>query len=235
MSDKTVAVMQPYLFPYLGYFQLIAAADIFVFYDDVDFITRGWVNRNRILINDSPSYFTVSCSNASQNTKIKDVRISNAWRPGKMIKKIRLAYANAREFDSVFPVVKRVIEEAGQQISTVAQNSVCEVASYLDMDVDFHRSSDLPADESLGRADRLIEISKHFEANTYINMEGGKTLYDKSYFASKGIALHFLEPSLPGYDQRKAEGFEPGLSIIDVMMNLSKEETQTMLQEFQLT
>ena len=152
-----------------------------------------------------------------------------------MIKKIRLTYANAREFDSVFPLVKRVIEEAGQQISTVAQNSVCEVASYLDMDVDFHRSSDLPVDESLGRADRLIEITKHFEANTYINMEGGKTLYDKSYFASKGIALHFLEPSLPHYDQRKAEGFEPGLSIIDVMMNVSKEETQTMLQEFQLT
>lgn len=98
------------------------------------------------------------------------------------------------------------------------------------MDVDFHRSSDLPVDESLGRADRLIEITKHFEANTYINMEGGKTLYDKSYFASKGIALHFLEPSLPHYDQRKAETFVPGLSIVDVAMNVRKGRLSEMLR-----
>lgn len=235
MSEKTVAVMQPYLFPYLGYFQLIAVADLFVFYDDVDFITQGWINRNRILINDKPSYFTVPCRNVSQNRKIKEVIISNNWRRDKILKKISLTYANSSEFDAFFPVIKKVIEDSGQYISTLAQDSVIEVASYLDMDVDFHCSSDLPVPESIGRAERLIEITKHFGAKTYINMEGGKALYDKSYFASKGVALQFLEPSLLPYQQFNAEVFEPGLSIIDVIMNVPKSEVRTMLQEFQLT
>ena len=152
-----------------------------------------------------------------------------------MIKKIRLTYANASEFDSVFPVIKEVIEESGEQISTLAQDSVRKLAKYLDMEIDFQRSSDLPVSESLGRAERLIEITKHFGANTYINMEGGKKLYDKSSFASKGLELQFLEPSLPRYDQRKAEGFEPGLSIIDVAMNVPKEKMRRLLMAYTLS
>jgi hypothetical protein len=233
---ERVAVMQPYLFPYIGYFQLISAVDKFVFYDDVDFITRGWINRNRILINDEPDIFTVSCKNASQNERINDVLISDHWRPDKLLKKVRLTYANADQYEAAFPIVKGVIEDAGDQISALAEDSVRRVSEYLGLDVDFYRSSDLPVDQSHGRAERLIELTKHFGASTYVNMEGGKDLYEKPDFADQGIALHFLSPELPEYEQYTAEDgtFHPGLSIIDVMMNVSRTEIRSMLESYEL-
>ncbi len=236
VDANTVAIMQPYLFPYLGYFQLIREADVFVFYDDVDFITRGWINRNKILINDEADIFTIPCSNTSQNEKINDVLISNHWRRGKLLKKIRLTYSNAAQFDAAFPTVETVIEEAGDQISVFAANSVQQVAKYLNLDVDFYRSSNLPVDQSLGRAERLIELTKHFGASTYVNMEGGKDLYDKTTFADRGITLHFLSPNLPEYEQYTAEDgtFHAGLSIIDVMMNVETSRIREMLDTYQL-
>lgn len=236
VDGKTVAVMQPYLFPYLGYFQLIRESDVFVFYDDVDFITRGWINRNKILINDEEDIFTIPCSNASQNEKIEDVLISNHWRPDKIIKKIRLTYANADQFDAALPIVETVVKEHGDQISVLAENSVLQVAEYLNLDVDFYRSSDLPVDQSLGRAERLIELTKHFGASNYVNMEGGQNLYEKPNFANQGVALHFLSASLPEYEQYTAEDdtFYPGLSIIDVMMNVEKRQIIDMVSEYNL-
>jgi hypothetical protein len=236
IADKTVAVMQPYLFPYLGYFQLIDASDVFVFYNDVDFITQGWINRNRILVNGKPNLFTVPCSNASQNEKIEDVLVSSHWRRYKLLKKIRLTYSNADEFDRVFPLIEGIIQDAGDRISALAEASVRQVSEYLDLDVDFYRSSDLPVDHSLGRATRLIELTKHFDASTYVNMEGGKELYEKSYFADRGVTLNFLIPNLPEYTQYTADddSFHPGLSIIDVMMNVDPEKIQSMLKSYQI-
>lgn len=236
MDEKTVAVMQPYLFPYLGYFQLLREANVFVFYDDVDFIKQGWVNRNKILINNSPNLFTVPCHNASSNELIKDVVIHEGWREEKLLRKIRMTYANAEKFDSSFPIVEKVIEDAGDQISVLAEDSVRQVAEYLNLDVDFYRSSNLPVDRSLGRAERLIALTKHFGASTYVNMEGGKDLYDKSTFADRGVTLHFLSPNLPEYEQYTAEDgtFYSGLSIIDVMMNAEPSRIREMLDAYQL-
>ncbi len=70
-----IAIMQPYIFPYIGYFQLIHAADVFVFYDDVNYINRGWINRNRILLNGKDQLFTIPCKEASQNKLIKDIEV----------------------------------------------------------------------------------------------------------------------------------------------------------------
>ncbi len=236
VEKKTVAVMQPYLFPYLGYFQLIRETDVFVFYDDVDFITRGWINRNKILINNKEDIFTIPCSNASQNEKINDVLISDHWQRDKLLKKVRLTYANADQFDAAFPIVETIIEEAGEQISVFADDSVRQVAEYIDLDVDFYRSSNLPVDQSFGRAERLIELTKHFGADTYVNMEGGKDLYDKSTFADGGVTLQFLSPNLPEYEQYTAEDgtFHSGLSIIDVMMNVKPSKIREMLDTYQL-
>ena len=104
--------MQPYLFPYIGYLQLVSASDIFIFYDDVDFIKGGWINRNKIAINGKENLFTVPLDSASPNKKINETFIHKGWRRDKLLKKIRLAYANAPMFDKVFPVVKSVVENA---------------------------------------------------------------------------------------------------------------------------
>lgn len=235
MDSKTVAVMQPYLFPYLGYFQLIQASDIFVFYDDVDFITRGWINRNRIIVNGEPHLFTVPCRNASQNSLIKDVNISNHWRPKKLIKKIRLSYSNASHFDNFFSVTESVFSQDTDSISELAIESVRKTCHDLGIETRFQISSELPIDNKLDRADRLIALTKHFDSKSYINMEGGQDLYEKTYFASQGVDLRFLKPNLPEYSHHNASDFESGLSIIDVMMNMPRDEVRSMLQTYQLT
>ena len=234
-EDKMLAVMQPYLFPYIGYYQLVQAADVFVFYDDVDFIKQGWINRNKILINGDPHVFTVPCHNASSNETIHDVIVHENWRDDKLLKKIRLSYTNANAFDTVFPMIEETILQDWRKISALAQESVKRVAGYLNIDVDFYQSSDLPIDASLGRADRLIELTKHFGGASYINMEGGKDLYDKTYFSEHGVKLQFLKARFPGYNQHHADTFHPGLSIIDVLMNVSKEDIRPMLNSCQLT
>jgi hypothetical protein len=234
-EDRVVAVMQPYLFPYLGYFQLVAASDVFVFYDDVDFIKRGWINRNKILINDSPHTFTVPCHNASQNETINDVVIHEGWRKDKLMKKIRMTYSNAPFFDDAFSIVERVISSSENLISRLAERSVRQVSDYLGLEVDFHRSSDLDVDSSMGRADRLIALTKHLGASTYVNMEGGTELYEKSYFSDQGVDLYFLTPHLPKYSQYTGDSFHPGLSIIDVMMNVEPSDIQAMLDEHELS
>jgi len=226
--------MQPYLFPYLGYFQLIASSDIFVFYDDVDFIKQGWINRNKILINDNPHVFTVPCHNASSNETIKDVVVHEDWRRDKLLKKFRMTYSNAPCFDSAFPLIERVLQASERRVGRLAESSVRQVADYLGLEVDFFRSSDLDVDPSLGRADRLITLTKHFGASTYVNMEGGKELYDKPYFADRGIELLFLTPHLPKYSQYTGDSFHSGLSVIDVMMNVEREAIQSMLRDYEL-
>src|SRR5688572_18113469 len=92
-----LAIMQPYFFPYLGYFQLIYASDKFVFYDDVNYIKSGWINRNRLLLNGEAKYFTVPLSGASSYSKISRVGINQQnpkWRSN-MIDTFRMAYRHA--------------------------------------------------------------------------------------------------------------------------------------------
>jgi len=233
-KNKVVAVMQPYLFPYIGYFQLINESDVFVFYDDVDFIKQGWINRNRILINGDDHTFTIPCHNASSNEKIKNVLVHKDWKSNKLLKKIKITYSNAKNFDKSFPTIKEVLNNRKNKISELAQKSVKLVCNHLSLDTDFYKSSKLPVDSSLGRAERLIKLTKHFAADTYVNMEGGEDLYSRSNFTSEGVNLKFLEPSFPKYDQYGHDDFEPGLSIIDIIMNNSNKEVNKMISKYKL-
>lgn len=229
-----LVVMQPYFFPYLGYFQLIKAAEKFVFYDDVNYITRGWVNRNQILINEQKKYFTLSLRGASQNKKINEIKIGP--RSSKVLKSIRLAYASTPYFEAVFPLIKEVFDAIGEEtlISNIAGLSVTKVANYLGLETSFEYSSEAYADtEPLGRAERLIEICKRNGADTYINAEGGIGLYRQETFQRHGISLKIIKNSLSRYEQFGNE-FVPYLSIIDVLMFNSPQEIQKMLDEYEL-
>lgn len=218
--ESTAAIMQPYFFPYIGYFQLISAADVFVFYDDVNYITQGWINRNRILINGSPSYFTIPCREASQNKLICEVEHAlTPKKTNKLLRKIRFAYANAPQFETIFPVVESVFEKSSgaDTISELAIESVVQSMNYIGIDTKTRLSSERYSNRSLGKADRLIDICKKEGAGRYINAIGGQDLYDKSYFKKQGIELEFLEPQLTKYGQNQNQ-FVPWLSIVDVMM-----------------
>lgn len=223
---KSVGIVQPYLFPYIGYFQLISAVDTFIFYDDVHFITRGWINRNRILINGLSKYFTVPCRNASQNRLIYEVEHAmDEKERGRLLRKIRFSYSNSPNFDRVYPIIKTVINKNTEYISDLAITSVKETMEYVGIQTETKISSEHYSNRNLDRADRLIDICHQEGATRYINPIGGREIYDKSYFEEQDIDLRFLKPRITEYDQN-IESFVPWLSIIDILMFNSAEKVR---------
>jgi hypothetical protein len=214
----SIGIVQPYLFPYVGYFQLISEVDTFIFYDDVNFIMRGWINRNKVLVNGKANYFTIPCKDASQNKLINEVKhaITDKKR-GKLLRKIKFSYSNAPFFDDVFPIVENVLHAESSYIADLAMQSIRQTCRYLNLDTTFKISSEEYQNAELGKAERLIDICKQENIATYVNPTGGKELYNKEEFQKDGITLQFIEPSLKEYEQFDND-FVPGLSIIDVMM-----------------
>lgn len=215
---KSIAVMQPYFFPYIGYFQLINEVDKFIFYDDVNYITSGWINRNRILINGEAKYLTIPCINASQNRLVNEVEHSLSGRDkNKLLKKIRFTYSNTPYFAEVFTIIEDVFDSKTRLIGELAIESIIKVSNYLELKCDFQKSSETYNNQELGAADRLIDICKIEHISHYINPIGGMELYDKHHFLKNEIKLDFLKPEITKYEQFNHE-FVPGLSIIDIMM-----------------
>lgn len=232
---KKLAVMQPYLFPYIGYFQLIQATDKFVFYDDVNFIKHGWINRNRILLNGEDYLFTVPCEKISPNKKINEISY-NSSHPfiRKTVKTIEHSYSKAPFFDQAFPIIKDILNSDLKLISSLAEKSVCVISKYLGIETEFKTSSrHFPSTESLERDDRLISICKLEGVNGYINSIGGEELYDKGYFLESGIDLSFIKSNEIVYKQFK-NNFVSNLSIIDVLMFNSIDDISNMLTEYKL-
>ena len=231
-----IAIMQPYLFPYFGYFQLINSVDKFIIYDDVNFIKQGWINRNRILINGVVSYFTIPVKDISSFNKINNTFVCDFPRfKKKFIKQIEQNYCKSENFDVGIQYVKNVLEYDGEYISELAIRSVLELTKTIGLERKFFTSSKtFKNKESLERADRIISIVKELGATDYINSEGGKQLYKKEQFKEYDVNLHFLKPQLLSYPQIHNDTFQPGLSIIDVIMNNSIKKVSDLITHYQL-
>lgn len=232
---NVVGIMQPYIFPYIGYFQLVNAVDLFVFYDDVQFIKRGWINRNKILVKGQEKLITFPCIRASPTKRIKDVEIDLGNRGfQKLHKTISESYQKAPFFEDVFPIVQKIFDSECTNIGELASESVILCANYLELKTKFSFSSHKYADsKKMKRADRLIHITRSEGSNRYINAIGGQELYDKEYFRANGINLSFLNPKIDEYVQYGGD-FVPGLSIIDVLMFNSKSRVKEMLSNYNL-
>lgn len=224
--------MQPYLFPYLGYFQLIASVDKFVFYDDVNYINKGWVNRNNLLVNNQAHLFTIPLSAVSQNKLILETRVSpeQAWKT-KLLKTIETAYRKAPHFDVVFLMISEWIAHPPEFISELNVRSTKEICEYLDITTELENSSSVYNNSELKGQHRILDICLKEKAETYINPIGGMSIYDSSLFAEKNIELLFLKTTFTPYKQYANE-FVPGLSIIDYLMFLSPEDIKQKLKEF---
>lgn len=232
-----IAIMQPYIFPYIGYFQLISAVDKFVFYDDVNFIKGGWINRNQILLNGSKNLFTVPLKSASSFQTINETLIHSElyfkWKK-KFIKSLEQSYKKAPYFDAVYPLIQQIFETKHTTIADLCIHSIKKVTNYLALEVVFEISSKKYSEtKGIEKAERLINICQINQANTYINPIGGKELYQKDTFEKENINLFFIQNQLPSYPQFNNE-FIPGLSIIDVLMFNSKEEVKKMLNQYHL-
>lgn len=226
-----LAVMQPYLFPYAGYFQLIYDADLFLIYDDVSYVKQGYINRNSILSSNGVTRFTVPVPGASSNKLISELKFDDDVR--KVLRTIQQSYSRAPYFNDIFPLVRNALTFDDRSIASVCQKNFEDFFSYLGIEKKFFKTSELNYDRAGNACDRLIALCQNFKADHYVNAPGGRKLYRKSDFAEHGIKLEFIDPLLKIYSQ-ESEEFIPNLSIIDMLMNCSPSEVVDNLKCYQL-
>ena len=225
-----VAIMQPYFFPYIGYFQLINAVDVFVMYDDVNYIKQGWINRNRILINNKEHYFTLQIKGGSSFRKIKDITIGNNRL--KLLKTIEQSYKNASQFENVHLLITDILTSEEENLSKFLIYSLKKIAEYLGIKTVFMLSSEIDINTVAKAEDKIITICKKLGAINYINAIGGQELYNKTRFDENSLKLQFLKTNVIQYNQFNAN-FVPWLSIIDVLMFNDKRTISKYLEEYQ--
>ncbi|GAB3920230.1 WbqC family protein [Larkinella terrae] len=230
----TIAIMQPYFLPYIGYLQLVKAVDKFIIYDDVAFINRGWINRNRLLVNGKEHLFTIPLKDASQNKRICDVELGDdpKWRQ-KLLKTIEQSYRKAPFYTTVYPLLEKIVNLEARTIAELIGGSLTLLNAYLDIQTEIIPSSTVYGNDSLKAQERILDICHREKANRYINPIGGQELYDRQRFADEGIELFFIQSRRVDYPQFQNE-FVPWLSIADVLMFNDVPDVQKMLDEFEL-
>lgn len=231
-----LGIMQPYFLPYIGYFQLINVVDKFVVYDNIKYTKKGWINRNRILVNGSDEYITLPLTSASDSFYINQRRLADTFSTDKrkILNKVRENYRNAVCFSIVYTILEEILEFQNNNLFDFVFNSLKIVCNYLDISTEFIVSSTLPIDHALKAEDKVITICKQQGAAMYINPIGGTELYSKERFKANDIDLKFLQANPKDYPQL-GSGFISNLSILDVMMFNQKDKITTILNnEYEL-
>lgn len=230
------AVMQPYFMPYIGYFQIMDAVDKFIVYDNIQYTKKGWINRNRILVNGEPQYFTVNLEKHSDYAMVNERKISQVYikERSKVITKIEANYRNCPFFAEIMPLVTQCLNCSEISLFNYILYTIEQVNAYLNIDTKIVLSSKLPIDHTLRNKHKLWAISKEIEIFDYINPIGGIDLYNKKNFADNGVNLQFHQASLSSYPQIGVCDFYPALSIIDMLMNIGKEGAIYNLKDFKL-
>lgn len=229
-----LAIMQPYFFPYIGYWQLIHAVDRFVVYDNVNYIKGGWINRNRLLVNGEPVYITVPLQHPSPYKRICDIALqpSFVWR-NKLVKMVEITYRKAPCFAEVFPVIEGVIRHEADNLADYLVHQLKMLAAFMGIKTEFVVTSRCYENEGLSGQARVLDICKREEAGVYINLQGGQSLYDAETFNGAGIELRFIVMRQSPYKQQGVE-FVPFLSIIDALMGVGPIEIKRHLDAFDL-
>ena len=229
-----IGIMQPYIFPYIGYFQLINAVDKFVIYDDVNFINKGWINRNRILNNGKDSLFSIPLKDASQNKLISEIEVNwdNNWKI-KFLKTLEQCYKKAPFYNEALLIVEETLKVEKATISGISDHNLRLICSYLGIETEIISSSVIYQNTHLKAQDRILDICLQEKATQYINPIGGLELYDKDIFTDKDIKMNFIKSHSVEYSQFKNE-FVPWLSMIDVLMFNSKEKIKEFLDNYEL-
>jgi hypothetical protein len=229
-----IAVMQPYFLPYIGYWQLIAAVDAFVVYDNIKYTKKGWINRNRFLVNGKEALFSLPLKKDSDFLDVNKRYLADSFDREDLIRRFREAYRKAPEFHAFMPLLEDLIRFSSNNLFDYILNSIYGICKTLEIKTRVIISSEIECDHSLKSSDRVQAICKALCADTYINPIGGTELYSKVDFRAKGITLQFLQPAFVEYHQN-ASGFLPGLSIVDVaMFNTGERLKQQVLSGYDI-
>jgi hypothetical protein len=215
----TLAIMQPYLFPYLGYWQLLALADEFVVYDDVQFIKNGWINRNRILLDGAPSWITLPVQHDSMHLPINRRRFTADFSERKqhVVRKLDHAYRRAPHLAAAMELVAESFACTDDNVAAFVTHTLACVCRRLGIRTTMRMASSLQSGPSLHGADRVFAIAREVGADTFVNPAGGRKLYAPAAFQDAGLRLRFLEPPADIAYPQSSGGFVPFLSVLDAM------------------
>ena len=229
-----IAIMQPYFFPYLGYWQLLNAVDKFVVLDDVNFIKNGFINRNKIASGGRSQQINIVIKGISSNKLILEHELDNTlkWKR-KLLITIKQNYSKSKYFKEVFPLIEECILYDDINLSKYLGFQIKRIAAFLNINTKIIESSAVYPKNDLRAQDRVIDICKRESASTYINSIGGQELYSKQEFELNKIDLNFIEMNNVKYPQLNNE-FVPNLSIIDVMMFNSVDQSRNILKKYSL-
>lgn len=212
-----LAIMQPYFLPYLGYFQLIGAVDRFVIYDQIKYTKKGWINRNRMLVNGSDSLFSLPLVKGSDSLDVVEREIAPDFVADKLLAQFAGAYHRAPHFEQTFELLKEVVGFPERNLFHYIHHSVVSICRHLGIETEIVVSSTLPFDNGLKGQDKVLAICKAAGAAAYVNPIGGTELYETGVFADHGLQLRFIKSRHIEYPQLGAT-FVPWLSIVDVLM-----------------
>lgn len=229
-----LGIMQPYFFPYIGYWQLINAVDLYVIFDDVNYIKGGWINKNNLLINGEARYVSLQLQKASSNRFINQHEIvQGQMHINTLLKTIEFHYKKAPFFSNTYPVLHDIIAFGETNLAKYLEFSIRTLCKYLGIKTEIIISSKIHKNMSLKCGNKVKHMCNLLGADEYYNAIGGQKLYSYEDFKKSGIKLKFLKTNPIVYKQYKND-FIPNLSIIDVMMFNSKQEVKRLLEEYQL-
>lgn len=225
-----LAIMQPYFFPYIGYFQLIAAVDQFVVYDKIKYTKKGWINRNRMLQNGKDVMFTLPLKNDSDYLDVCERELAVGFKRDKMLNQFKAAYRRAPYFSQTFPLLEQIMRYDDTNLFSFLHNSIVKTCTHLGIATEIRISSDIAIDHELKNQDKVLALCEAVGASTYVNAIGGRELYSNETFGGKEIELKFIQ-SRPFEYAQLGDAFVPWLSIIDVMMFNSPEQVGVYVNE----
>ena len=228
-----VGIMQPYFFPYIGYFQLIAAVDVFIVYDNIKYTKKGWINRNRMLQNGKDVIFSLPLKSASDCLDVRERELAADFNREKILNQFKEAYRRAPYFKDIFQLVEQIVFYKDANLFCFLYNSFVRTCEHLEITTEIKISSDIAINHDLKNQDKVLALCAAVGATTYVNAIGGIELYSKESFRENGIELQFIKSKPFEYPQL-IEPFIPWLSIIDVMMFNSLNVIKSRLAEFYL-
>lgn len=209
--------MQPYFLPYIGYYQLIAAVDTFVVYDNIKYTKKGWINRNRMLLNGTGAMFSLPLRKDSDLLDIVQRELAADFDRTKLLNKFAGAYGKAPYFAKTFPLLDRIVHYEDGNLFRFIHHSIVETCAHLGLGTDIRISSEIAIDHELKGQDKVLALCQAAGVDTYINSIGGTELYSRDEFSGRGIAVKFIKAKAFSYPQFGAS-FVPWLSLVDVLM-----------------
>lgn len=212
-----LAIMQPYFLPYIGYFQLMAAVDLFIVYDNIKYTKKGWINRNRMLLNGSDAMFSLPLKKNSDTLDVVQRELAADFDRTKLLNQFKGAYGRAPYFAQTFPLLERIVRYEDANLFRYIHHSLTCLCEHLDIKTEIRISSEVAIDHELKSQDKVLALCKAVGAATYINTIGGTELYSRDDFSAQGIELQFIKSKPFEYPQLGTP-FVPWLSIIDVLM-----------------